>query len=150
MFVTPFSSTGSSQGGTKVVAPQNQQFVYTTIPRQYSGARSGVLTHVSCTVDARQIEAAQSEALKNSTKGFSCIECGLPFLNMQALRAHAQTFEAMIAAEGIVGVSPFRQQAGIGRNLAVEVLEYFDRIGLSRRDGNARHQVRSVAEIFGD
>ena len=84
------SSTGSSQGGTKVVAPQNQQFVYTTIPRQYSGARSGVLTHVSCTVDARQIEAAQSEALKNSTKGFSCIECGLPFLNMQALRAHAQ------------------------------------------------------------
>lgn len=71
------------------------------------------------------------------------------FFTPAALRAHAETFEAMIAAEGTVGVSPFRQKAGIGRNLAVEVLEYFDRIGLSRRDGNARHQVRPVAEIFG-
>lgn len=72
------------------------------------------------------------------------------FYTPAALRAHAQTFEAMIAAEGTVGVSPFRQQAGIGRNLAVEVLEYFDRIGLSRRDGNARYQIRPVAEVFGD
>ncbi|MBT3398477.1 MAG: selenocysteine-specific translation elongation factor [Rhodospirillaceae bacterium] len=72
------------------------------------------------------------------------------FFTPAALRAHAQTFETMIAAEGVVGVSPFRQQAGIGRNLAVEVLEYFDRIGLSRRDGNARHQVRPAAEVFGN
>ena len=71
------------------------------------------------------------------------------FFTPAALRAHAQTFETMIAAEGTVGVSPFRQQAGIGRNLAVEVLEYFDRVGLSRRDGNARHQVRPVSEVFG-
>ncbi|MEP4378533.1 MAG: selenocysteine-specific translation elongation factor [Alphaproteobacteria bacterium] len=71
------------------------------------------------------------------------------FFTPAALRVHAQTFEAMIAADGTVGVSPFRQQAGIGRNLAVEVLEYFDRVGLSRRDGNARHQVRPVAEVFG-
>tara|TARA_R110002110_G_scaffold415612_2_gene651613 strand:+ start:78798 stop:80708 length:1911 start_codon:yes stop_codon:yes gene_type:complete len=71
------------------------------------------------------------------------------FFTPAALRAHAQTFETMIVAEGVVGVSPFRQQAGIGRNLAVEVLEYFDRVGLSRRDGNARHQLRPVAEVFG-
>ncbi|MBT5945977.1 MAG: selenocysteine-specific translation elongation factor [Rhodospirillaceae bacterium] len=71
------------------------------------------------------------------------------FFAPAALRAHAETFETMIASEGTVGVSPFRQQAGIGRNLAVEVLEYFDRAGLSRRDGNARHQVRPVAEVFG-
>ncbi len=71
------------------------------------------------------------------------------FFTPAALRAHAEVFEAMVAADGTVGVSPFRQKAGIGRNLAVEVLEYFDRVGLSRRDGNARHQVRPVAEIFG-
>jgi hypothetical protein len=34
--------------------------------------------------------------------------------------------------------------------VAVEVLEYFDRVGLSRRDGNARHQVRPAAEVFGN
>lgn len=71
------------------------------------------------------------------------------FFTPAALRAHALTFEGMIAEEGTVGVSPFRQRAGIGRNLAVEVLEYFDRIGLSRRDGNARQQIRPVSEVFG-
>ncbi len=71
------------------------------------------------------------------------------FFTPAALRAHAQTFEAMIGEDGNVGVSPFRQRAGIGRNLAVEVLEYFDRVGLSRRDGNARHQIRPVSEVFG-
>ena len=60
-------------------AKVQQNLIHTTAPRHYSGARSGVLTHVSCRVDAKQIEAAQSEALKNSTKGLSCIECGLPF-----------------------------------------------------------------------
>ncbi|MBO23071.1 MAG: selenocysteine-specific translation elongation factor [Rhodospirillaceae bacterium] len=71
------------------------------------------------------------------------------FFTPEALRAHAETFETMIAAEGEVGVSPFRKQAGIGRNLAVEVLEYFDRIGLSQRDGNIRRQLRPVPEVFG-
>ncbi|MGB0572874.1 MAG: selenocysteine-specific translation elongation factor [Alphaproteobacteria bacterium] len=71
------------------------------------------------------------------------------FFTPTALRAHAEVFEAMVATDGTVGVSPFRQKAGIGRNIAVEVLEYFDRVGLSRRDGNARHQVRPAAEIFG-
>ena len=71
------------------------------------------------------------------------------FFTPAALRAHATTFEAMIASEGSVGVSPFRKEAGIGRNLAVEVLEYFDRVGLSQRDGNVRHQLRPVADVFG-
>lgn len=71
------------------------------------------------------------------------------FFTPAALRAHALIFETMIGEDGSVGVSPFRQRAGIGRNLAVEVLEYFDRVGLSRRDGNARHQIKPVSEVFG-
>ena len=71
------------------------------------------------------------------------------FFIPDALHAHAQTFETMIAANGKVSVSPFRQQAGIGRNLAVEVLEHFDRVGLSQRDGNTRNQLRPVSEVFG-
>ncbi len=74
---------------------------------------------------------------------------GNRFFTPAALHAHARTFEAMIAEEGTVGVSPFRQRAEIGRNLAVEVLEYFDKAGLSRRDGNVRHQVKPVADVFG-
>lgn len=36
-------------------------------------------------------------------------------------------------------VTEFRDAAGIGRNLAVQVLEYFDRAGLTRRDENTRY-----------
>ncbi|MBO6783385.1 MAG: selenocysteine-specific translation elongation factor [Alphaproteobacteria bacterium] len=71
------------------------------------------------------------------------------FFEPGPLRVHAQVFERMIADGGTVSVSDFRKAAGIGRNLAVEVLEYFDRAGLSQRDGNVRHQVKSVAEVFG-
>lgn len=74
---------------------------------------------------------------------------GNRFFTPGALRAHANVFEKMIATEGEVGVSDFRKTAGIGRNLAVEVLEYFDRVKLSQRDGNIRHQVKSVEDVFG-
>ena len=35
-------------------------------------------------------------------------------------------------------VQAFRDAAGIGRNLAIELLEYLDRKGVTRRDGNVR------------
>ena len=84
--VNELSPTSQRKANERV----QRNIICTSAPRHYSGARSGVLTHVSCKVDAKQIEAAQSEALKNSTEGLSCIECGLPFLNLQALRKHAQ------------------------------------------------------------
>ena len=74
---------------------------------------------------------------------------GNRFFRPGALRTHAVIFENMIAANGEVGVSDFRKATGIGRNLAVEVLEYFDRIKLSQRDANIRRQVKTVEEIFG-
>ncbi len=71
------------------------------------------------------------------------------FFQPGPLRAHAQVFEKMIAENGTVGVSDFRKAAGVGRNIAVEILEYFDRVNLSQRDGNVRHQVKSVEDVFG-
>jgi selenocysteine-specific elongation factor len=43
----------------------------------------------------------------------------------------------------------FRDRSGIGRNLTIEVLEYLDAIGVTRRRGEARIVVRSGAELFG-
>jgi selenocysteine-specific elongation factor len=74
---------------------------------------------------------------------------GNRFFTPAALRAHGEVFVRMIEADGTVGVSDFRKAAGIGRNLAVEVLEYFDRIKLSQRDGNVRHQVKTLEEVLG-
>ena len=43
----------------------------------------------------------------------------------------------------------FKDRSGIGRNLTIEVLEYLDRVGVTRRVGDARIVLRRAAEMFG-
>jgi selenocysteine-specific elongation factor len=45
--------------------------------------------------------------------------------------------------------SGFKDRSGIGRNLTIEVLEYLDAIGVTRRVGDARIVLRSATEMFG-
>ena len=66
-----------------------QQGLVVTSPRQYSGSRGGVVTHVSCTINKEQIDIAQNDAVQNNAhKLFSCIECGLRFVDLKSLREH--------------------------------------------------------------
>jgi selenocysteine-specific elongation factor len=51
--------------------------------------------------------------------------------------------------EGRFTAAEFKDRSGIGRNLTIEVLEYLDRIGVTRRDGDARAVLRRAAAIFG-
>jgi selenocysteine-specific elongation factor len=39
-------------------------------------------------------------------------------------------------------VQQYRDQTGIGRNLSIEILEYFDRQGITRRIGDVRQIMR--------
>ena len=68
-----------------------------------------------------------------------------------ALRGLADSFEeaAGESADGNVTAASFRDKAGIGRNLAIEVLEYFDKIRFTRRAGNERRILRPADEVFG-
>jgi selenocysteine-specific elongation factor len=43
----------------------------------------------------------------------------------------------------------FNKRSGIGRNLTIILLEYLDRIGVTRRTGDLRHVVRSAEEAMG-
>ncbi|MGD9614432.1 MAG: selenocysteine-specific translation elongation factor [Alphaproteobacteria bacterium] len=59
---------------------------------------------------------------------------------------------AILAAEapdGSFTAAGFKDRSGIGRNLTIEVLEYLDRIGATRRVGDTRTILRSAAELFG-
>jgi selenocysteine-specific elongation factor len=49
----------------------------------------------------------------------------------------------------MITAAAFRNESGIGRNLAIEVLEYFDKAGLTRRVGDARRLLKSAPELFG-
>jgi len=50
---------------------------------------------------------------------------------------------------GRFGVAAFRDWSGIGRNLSIEILEFFDKIKFTRRLGNEREILRPAADVFG-
>jgi selenocysteine-specific elongation factor len=50
------------------------------------------------------------------------------------------------SANGSITVKAFRDQTGIGRNVAIEVLEYFDGRGFTKRQGNDRVILRPFDE----
>jgi selenocysteine-specific elongation factor len=56
---------------------------------------------------------------------------------------------AAASPEGRFTAAEFKDHSGIGRNLTIEVLEYLDRVGITRRDGDARTVLRDAAAVFG-
>lgn len=57
--------------------------------------------------------------------------------HLETLAAVAHTLDA----DGPFTVRQYRDASGIGRNVAIEVLEHFDRTGFTRRDGDLRKVV---------
>ncbi len=66
------------------------------------------------------------------------------------LRRYAQFAEQIAAVnEGVVTAAQLRDRTGLGRGLAIEVLEYFDRIKFTRRIGDQHQVLRSAREVLG-
>jgi selenocysteine-specific elongation factor len=66
----------------------------------------------------------------------------------QAVRALADAAVAL-GAQGPFTAAQFRDAAGIGRNIAIDVLEYFDAKRFTRRQGEVRTVVGDPAQLFG-
>lgn len=72
------------------------------------------------------------------------------FFSAEGLREHARFTEEIAAANGgAVTAAQLRDRAGIGRVLAIEVLEYFDRIHFTRRVGDGHFVQRPAQEMWG-
>lgn len=67
----------------------------------------------------------------------------------QELAAHATALHEACGSEGFTA-SQFKDAAAIGRRPAVQILEYFDAVGLTRREGNLRRVIRKPEDVFGD
>jgi selenocysteine-specific elongation factor len=52
------------------------------------------------------------------------------------------------SADGTFTAAMFKERSGVGRNLTIQILEYFDRTGATRRAGDVRFVLRG-AEVFG-
>ncbi|MCY4222569.1 MAG: SelB C-terminal domain-containing protein [Thiotrichales bacterium] len=52
-------------------------------------------------------------------------------------------------SEGRFTAAEYKNHAGIGRNFAIELLEFFDRSGFTERLGDRRRVRRPATEVFG-
>ncbi|MEM7777388.1 MAG: selenocysteine-specific translation elongation factor [Pseudomonadota bacterium] len=72
------------------------------------------------------------------------------FSTLGALRALAGLAEdvAANAPEGLLSVIAFRDQTGVGRNMAIEILEHFDRRRFTQRVGDGREICQPADKVF--
>ena len=54
------------------------------------------------------------------------------------------------ASDGMFSAADFRDETDIGRNVSIQVLEYFDRSGLTQRVNNGRKIKKLADEVFHD
>jgi selenocysteine-specific elongation factor len=57
---------------------------------------------------------------------------------------------AKTSDQGRITAAAFRDRSGLGRNLSIEVLEFFDRVRFTRRVGDARIVLRPASEVFSE
>jgi selenocysteine-specific elongation factor len=74
------------------------------------------------------------------------------FFHPRAVATLAQSAESLGHGEPGVGFDArrYRDATGIGRNLTIDVLEFFDVMGLTRRVGDTRKVIRTSSELFGN
>jgi selenocysteine-specific elongation factor len=73
------------------------------------------------------------------------------FFPRPAIALLAAIAEALAAEapDGMFDAARFRDRSALGRNLTIEVLEFFDKAGFTRRIGQGRRIVKPAAELFG-
>jgi selenocysteine-specific elongation factor len=71
------------------------------------------------------------------------------YLAPAAVARLAHTARGVAARHGAVTAASFRDASGLGRKRAIQVLEYFDRVGLLRRVGDV-HRLRGDSQLFAD
>jgi selenocysteine-specific elongation factor len=98
--------------------------------------------------DAKRIE---SFLVRISRQGLLVRLSPNRFFRPDALLHLAEMVEGLAKEheQGLVTVKAFRDRSEIGRNLSVEVLEYFDRIKLTQRLGEARKLLRPARSVPG-
>jgi len=69
---------------------------------------------------------------------------------IMTLAEFAEKLVSNTADDGGFSVIEFRDATGIGRNLCIEILEYFDKVGYTRRDDNKRYLRTEKENIFGN
>jgi selenocysteine-specific elongation factor len=60
------------------------------------------------------------------------------FYHRDRVRELARTVQHLVDEHGTMDAAHFRDAIGVGRKRAIQILEFFDRVGYTRRTRNAR------------
>ena len=85
---------------------------------------------------------------RDATSGFVTQISKNRFLLPEAINDLAEIAE-ILGKDGKITAGEFRDRSVIGRNMAIEVVEFFDKAGLTKRTGNSREIVKPAIEVFG-
>jgi len=88
--------------------------------------------------------------VRSAKLGLVCQVAKNRFLLPEAVLELGEMVEALGANEKTFGVKEFSDRSGIGRNLAIEILEFFDKSGFTWRSGDVRKVLKPVSEVFGE
>jgi selenocysteine-specific elongation factor len=94
--------------------------------------------------------ALEKFLIRSAKLGLVCQVAKNRFLLPEAVLELGDMVEALGANEQEFGVKEFRDRSGIGRNLAIEILEFFDKSGFTWRSGDVRKVLKPVTEVFGE
>ena len=136
----------------RVTLGANDERVWPRVERILDPARGSPPSLRQASEQLKIDEAELGALLKRATNAGLVLPVtrtrSVPLGAVRALAAHAESL-AGISEEGRFTAAEYKNHAGIGRNFAIELLEFFDRSGLTERLGDRRRIRRNAAEAFG-
>jgi len=114
-----------------------------------AGLRPPIVREIAAALDLAP-EAADAFLHRAAALGLVVKVARNRFFPPAALLELAQLAGRLAAAapDGRFQAAAYRDASGIGRNLTIELLEFFDRTGLTRRDGEGRAMRRPPEDCF--
>ena len=136
----------------KVTLGTNDERVWPRVARVLDPARGSPPSLRQASEQLKIGEAELGALLKRATNAGLVVPVTrtrfVPLTAVQALAAHAETLAGELP-EGRFTAAEYKNQASVGRNFAIELLEFFDRSGFTERLGDRRRVRRPAAESFG-
>ena len=138
--------------GHKVTLGTNDERVWPGVARVLDPARGSPPSLRQASEQLKIGEAELGALLKRATNAGLVVPVTrtrfVPLTAVRGLAAHAETLAGELP-EGRFTAAEYKNQASVGRNFAIELLEFFDRSGFTERLGDRRRIRRPAAEAFG-
>ena len=138
--------------GHRVTLGANDERLWPRVARILDPAKGSPPSLRQAAEQLKMDEAALGALLKRATNAGLVLPVTrtrfVPLAAVGDLAEHAESL-ARMSPDGRFTAAEYKDHARIGRNFAIELLEFFDRSGFTERLGDRRRIRRSAAEVFG-